>query len=128
MRASSRDDLKPSPTEAPLAEELPEVTSPESVAKTVQINAYERSPEARARCIEIHGTACVVCGLGFGKMYGSVAQGFIHVHHLVPISEIGSTYEVDPRGDLRPVCPNCHAVIHLGGECRSIEEVKGLLS
>jgi hypothetical protein len=25
------------------------------------------------------------------------------------------------------VCPNCHAVIHLGGGCRSIEQVKELL-
>jgi hypothetical protein len=31
---------------------------------------------------------------------------------------------VDPVADLRPVCPNCHAVIHLGGACRSIDEVR----
>jgi len=35
------------------------------------------------------------------------------VHHLVPISKIGKKYRVDPIKDLRPVCPNCHAVIHL---------------
>ena len=37
------------------------------------------------------------------------------------------TDEVDPVADLRPVCPNCHAVIHLGGACRTIEEVRRLL-
>lgn len=43
------------------------------------------------------------------------------------MSEIGMEYEVDPIADLRPVCPNCHAVLHLGGECRGIEEVRQLL-
>jgi predicted HNH restriction endonuclease len=28
---------------------------------------------------------------------------------------------------LRPVCPNCHAVLHLGGNCRSIEEVMQMI-
>ena len=35
------------------------------------------------------------------------------VHHLTPLSEIEEEYEVDPINDLRPVCPNCHAIIHL---------------
>jgi predicted HNH restriction endonuclease len=29
---------------------------------------------------------------------------------------------------LRPVCPNCHDVLHLSGRCRRIEEVRRLLS
>jgi 5-methylcytosine-specific restriction enzyme A len=56
-------------------------------------------------------------------VYGKVADGYIHVHHLRPLSEINGEYVVDPVQDLRPVCPNCHAVLHLGGQCRSIEEV-----
>jgi predicted HNH restriction endonuclease len=56
-------------------------------------------------------------------VYGKVADGYIHVHHLRPLSEVNGEYVVDPVKDLRPVCPNCHAVLHLGGECRSIEEV-----
>jgi predicted HNH restriction endonuclease len=43
------------------------------------------------------------------------------------LSEIGAEYQVDPVVDLRPVCQNCHAVIHLGGQTRSIEEVRQLL-
>jgi len=35
---------------------------------------------------------------------------------------------VDPVKDLRPVCPNCHAVIHLRGGCLSIEEVQELIN
>lgn len=90
----------------------------------VTINAYERNPEARERCIEHHGAICGVCRFNFEEKYGAIAQGFIHVHHRLPISEIQEEYEVDPIADLLPVCPNCHAVIHLGGKTRSIEEVK----
>jgi hypothetical protein len=93
----------------------------------VVVNAYERNPVARARCIAHYGPSCVVCGFDFGTVYGPLAEGFIHVHHVKPLSEIGEEYEVDPVAHLRPVCPNCHAVIHLGGECRGIEEVRRLL-
>lgn len=93
----------------------------------VTINSYERNPEARRRCIEYHGTNCCVCGFNFEEKFGAVAQGFIHVHHLKPLSEIQKEYEVDPIADLRPVCPNCHAIIHLGGKTRSIKDVTSLL-
>ncbi|MBF2077835.1 MAG: HNH endonuclease [Synechococcales cyanobacterium T60_A2020_003] len=63
----------------------------------------------------------------FEEKFGSSAQGFIQVHHLKPLSEIQVEYEVDPIADLRPVCPNCHAMIHLGGKTRSIEEVQSWL-
>ncbi len=36
-----------------------------------------------------------------------MGEGFIHVHHLKPLSEVGYEYRVDPIRDLRPVCPNC---------------------
>jgi 5-methylcytosine-specific restriction protein A len=60
-------------------------------------------------------------------VFGPEAEGFIHVHHLIPLSTIGTEYLVDPINDLRPVCPNCHAVIHLGGGSRSIDEVREML-
>jgi hypothetical protein len=93
----------------------------------VKINSYERNPDARRLCIEYYGASCCVCGFNFEEQFGSVAQGFIHVHHLKPLSDIQEEYQVNPITDLRPVCPNCHAMIHLGGKTRSIEEVKSLL-
>jgi predicted HNH restriction endonuclease len=111
-----------------LAEEVPDNQKlVEGSVCQVTINSYERNPEARTRCIEYYGTNCCICGFNFEKKFGSVAQGFIHVHHLKPLSEIQKEYEVDPIADLRPVCPNCHAIIHLGGKTRSIEEVKSWL-
>jgi predicted HNH restriction endonuclease len=93
----------------------------------VLVNAYERNTEARRRCLAAHGTTCCICGFNFGVVYGPDAEGYIHVHHVKPLSEIGEEYEVDPVADLRPVCPNCHAVLHLGGRCRLLEEVRQLL-
>ena len=108
-----------------LAEEVnAEAPLIEGAVCRVVVNAYERNPRARALCIAHHGASCAVCGFNFGSTYGPLADGFIHVHHTRPLSEIGEQYEVDPVADLRPVCPNCHAVFHLGGECRSIEEVR----
>jgi len=99
----------------------------EGTTRRVFVNAYERNPRARAACIAHYRPVCMVCECDFGAMYGEIAEGFVHVHHLKPLSEIGEEYVVDPIKDLRPVCPNCHAVIHLRGECRTINEVRELL-
>lgn len=111
-----------------LPEEVPADTPLiEGTCRTVQINAYERDPEARRRCIAAHGTRCCVCGFSFGAVYGPVVDGLIHVHHLRPLSEVGEAHIVDPVVDLRPVCPNCHAVLHHRGPPFSIEEVRTFL-
>jgi predicted HNH restriction endonuclease len=91
------------------------------------VNAYERDPRARQLCIARHGTTCVVCGFSFAAVYGPVADGFIHVHHLRPLSELGGEYEINPDEDLRPVCPNCHAVLHRRVPAFSIDEVRAFL-
>lgn len=106
---------------------LPGETFPEGATRQVLVNTYERNPAARRRCIDHYGARCIVCEFDFGAVYGEAAEGFIHVHHLKPLAEIGATYEVDPVVDLRPVCPNCHGVIHLRVPPYSIEEVTELL-
>jgi hypothetical protein len=100
----------------------------EGATRRITVNAYERNAAAREKCIQQQGTACCICGFDFGKVYGPVAEGYIHVHHVKPLAEIKSTYEINPKTDLRPVCPNCHSVLHLGGVLRSIEEVKAMRS
>jgi hypothetical protein len=93
----------------------------------VTVNAYERDPRARHLCVASHGATCVVCGFSFGSAYGPVADGFIHVHHLRPLSELGGEYKIDPVEDLRPVCPNCHAVLHRRVPAFSVDEVRAFL-
>ena len=96
----------------------------EGSMKQIVVNAYERDPRARRACIEHHGMRCAICRFDFGEFYGPEAEGFIHVHHIKPLNEIGKRYEVDPIKDLLPLCPNCHAFIHLGRETRDVEQVR----
>ncbi|HVE70782.1 MAG TPA: HNH endonuclease [Thermoanaerobaculia bacterium] len=98
----------------------------EGAVRHVRVNAYERNPVARRRCLEAHGCACTVCGFDFGEVYGPHAAGYIHVHHLTPLSEIREEYEIDPVVDMVPLCPNCHAAIHLRTPPFSIEEMQVL--
>jgi 5-methylcytosine-specific restriction protein A len=108
-----------------LAEELstPEKYS-EGAKFSVTINAYERNPKARAACIAHYGHVCAVCGFDFSRVYGSLGEGFIHVHHIIPIGQIGEQYEINPITDLVPVCPNCHAMIHRMEPPLTIEELR----
>ena len=78
----------------------------------VEISIYERSREARQKCVTHYGYACIVCGFDFEAVYGGIGKDFIEVHHLIPLSELNKSYVVHPVRDLRPVCPNCHAMIH----------------
>lgn len=96
----------------------------EGTPNQVVVTKYERSPYARKKCLEFHGYSCVVCGFNFQRFYGDVGKDFIHVHHLIKVSSIGQTYDVDPINDLRPVCPNCHAIIHKRKIAFTIDEVK----
>ena len=69
----------------------------------------------------------VIFKIDFEKAYGEVGKNIIHVHHLKPLSEIKDEYKVDPENDLRPVCPNCHMIIHRRKPVFSIDEVKAML-
>jgi 5-methylcytosine-specific restriction enzyme A len=87
-------------------------TLEEGARKTVTVNLYERNPIARKQCIDYYGVQCQVCELDFENTYGQVGKEFIHVHHIKPLNEVKHDYVVDPKKDLIPVCPNCHAMLH----------------
>jgi 5-methylcytosine-specific restriction protein A len=77
-------------------------------------------------CIEHNRPVCSICGFDFEEKYGPRGKGFIHVHHVIPIHQIGKEYKIDYRKDLIPVCPNCHAMLHrkFNGKEPSIAELK----
>ncbi|AHF13337.1 hypothetical protein BARVI_12060 [Barnesiella viscericola DSM 18177] len=85
----------------------------EGTKQQVLVNKYERNPRARKMCIQKYGCICNICQFDFQKQYGELGKDFIHVHHIIPISENkGRSYKVDYENDLIPVCPNCHAMLH----------------
>ena len=74
--------------------------------------AIKRSKAAREEAIRIHGTICHVCGFDFEETYGQLGEGFIEVHHIVPLSKRAKRKPTDPRKDLVCLCANCHRMIH----------------
>jgi len=97
----------------------------EGVQKVMTVTVYERNKEAREKCIEHWKCVCAICGFDFEKVYGKIGTGYIHVHHLNPISTIKEEYKIDPINDMRPVCPNCHSIIHRDKDnVMTIEELK----
>jgi len=95
--------------------------------KQVRVNAYERDPRARKACLKHHGLNCAVCGFDFEATYGELGKNFIHVHHLRPLALTSGECELDPVNDLRPVCPNCHAMLHRREQTLTIEELQAIL-
>ena len=81
----------------------------------ILVNRYERDPGARKTCLKhFGGASCQICKLDLGQKYGELGNGFIHVHHLLPETLRQEGYEIDPKTELLPVCPNCHAMLHYG--------------
>ena len=114
----------------PLPDEIPTSKHEqlfEGAKRIITVNAYERSSKAKQLCIKYYGTTCIICKFDFEKRYGEHGKDFIHVHHLTPIADIGEHYEVDPIEDLRPVCPNCHAMLHRIEPLLTIDELKSML-
>lgn len=87
---------------------------------------YERRPINREICLSVRGRRCYCCNMDFGEVYGSFAEGYIEVHHTTPASQMGPGYKVDPVAELVPVCSNCHSIIHLGKQARSVDEVRAI--
>lgn len=96
----------------------------EGARRRVTVNAYERNLQARQICLNTHGYRCSVCEMSFEEYYGDIGRGFIHVHHIKELSSIRGEYEIDPVKDLRPVCPNCHAMLHKKKRAFSVDELR----
>ena len=110
-------------------DDISDQSSYEGAKIQVTVNKYERKPKNRRDCILHWGLQCAVCDFDFKKVYGDLGTGFIHVHHIKPLHEIGESYKCDPKNDLRPVCPNCHSMLHRKrNKVLSIEELKVLLN
>jgi hypothetical protein len=99
-------------------------TFTEGGRRRVEISVRERSASARLACIRNYGTVCFVCGFNFGQFYGTVAEGFIEVHHRKQISESSDLRVVDAVSDLIPLCANCHRIVHLASPPIDVDILK----
>ncbi|ORC19971.1 HNH endonuclease [Rhodococcus qingshengii] len=79
------------------------------------VKVRERNPRLRADKIaqsrRIRGDiSCEVCGFDFEATYESLGDGYIQVHHVVPLHFSGETES--SLNDLVLLCANCHQMIH----------------
>ncbi|MDR7081179.1 5-methylcytosine-specific restriction protein A [Arthrobacter ginsengisoli] len=103
-------------------------TYPQDAVTRVVVNRYEQDPDARRACIAHFGSSCAACGFSFEQKYGEIGIDFIPVHHIVPASQLGGSYELDPITDLIPLCANCHAMAHQGvGTPRTVAELRRII-
>ena len=89
-----------------------EFSREEGAKSTISCTKYERNRTNRARCLRHFGLRCQGCGELAEDKYGELGRDVIHVHHIVPVSEMGGSKPVDPITDLVPLCPSCHNVVH----------------
>ncbi len=62
------------------------------------------------------------CRFDFEATYGDIGRGFAHVHHVEALGERDEARETTLQ-ELAVVCANCHAMIHAGGQCRTLQAV-----
>ncbi|MEV0765180.1 HNH endonuclease [Nocardia sp. NPDC050435] len=81
------------------------------------VKVRERNPKLRREKIALArrnrgDISCEICGFDFEKSYPGLGDGYVQVHHVVPLhfsGEIESTLD-----DLVLVCANCHQMLHRG--------------
>lgn len=93
----------------------------EGFKKAIISNMYERSKKLRDEAIKKYKDAgiisCNCCNFNFDKFYGKkTGAGYIEVHHIKPIFKYQNQdlkkFIKDALENLRPVCSNCHRMIH----------------
>ena len=90
----------------------------------VSLTRIERSEAARRKCIDHWKPVCACCNFNFYEVYGERGRGFIHVHHLKPLADKVNRSPVDYINDLRPVCANCHSMIHRQKPMLTVKQLK----
>jgi 5-methylcytosine-specific restriction protein A len=118
-----------------LGDEMGDEFLPVENTSLIEIRRYrahrriERSASASRLAKKYHGTRCQVCSFQFAEKYGSLGEGFIEVHHLLPIStlEEGVPVRYDVAGDFAVLCPNCHRMLHRTPDPSDLDGFRQLL-
>lgn len=90
----------------------------EGTPKEILRTEFERDPRLRRACINHYAKRmggqirCFACKFDFEARYGEVGIGYIHVHHELPLSLARRRHRPDPIKEMKPLCANCHAIIH----------------
>jgi 5-methylcytosine-specific restriction enzyme A len=95
-------------------------------AKRYRLHKHIERRAGHARIVkQLLGTRCMGCNKEMEEVYGSLARGLIHAHHLAPLSSLDMNQKIklNPKKDFAVLCPNCHSVIH---RMTDVSDLKGL--
>jgi predicted HNH restriction endonuclease len=111
------------------------VTEGTAVSKETVIK--KRSRKLRMAAIEHYRKSdgkiyCAACGFCFEDKYGDIGKDFIEIHHENPVYQYSDdgfeAYVSEAVKKVRPLCANCHRMIHHNGKRPlSINELKKLI-
>lgn len=116
LAATLRDQIIAPPDAAPADDaDLDELTAHEGRALAVTHLRRERNPKLRAAklaAVTAKGLpiACEVCGFDFAAQYGEPGEGYIEVHHVLPLHASGPV--LTRLDDLALLRSSCHRTIH----------------
>jgi 5-methylcytosine-specific restriction endonuclease McrA len=109
---------------APASKKDPIEEFDEGFKKEIVIEVSTRDRKLTAAAKKKYGTKCAVCSFDFGAYYGDHGDGFIEIHHLVRIAEGSRKTTLE---DVRPVCSNCHRMLHRGNTMLTNEQLKDII-
>lgn len=105
---------------------IEEETYLEGESRMRETTSNKRNPKARQLCLDHYGLQCYVCGFRFEERYGKGAS-LVEAHHENPPSPRDGDEETDPVEDMKPLCPNCHAIAHLRRPPYTPEEIQEMI-
>lgn len=103
----------------------------EGKVRTIQHLSFERNNKLAAlkkaeAVAQLGSLRCEGCGMSFSERYGLHGDGFIEIHHTLPLSEYGGARRTS-LDDLALLCANCHRMIHRHRKWLTIADLKAVL-
>ncbi|MBB6121637.1 HNH endonuclease [Nocardiopsis algeriensis] len=108
-----------------------EISAPEGRLLIRKHYARERSRTLRTQKIKQtraqgRPIACEACSFDFAEAYGDRGDGYIEVHHIVPLHHVGeSTTRLE---DLALLCANCHRMVHVSKPWLTVDQLSALVA
>lgn len=106
------------------------LSAPEGRVLAVTHLRRERDPKLRRAKLDAatrqgQAFACEVCEFNFADRYGDLGEGYIEVHHILPLHASGPV--TTRLEDLALLCSNCHRMIHRARPWLTPGQLKSLL-
>lgn len=88
----------------------------------------ERNPRAAKVAKTGRPAICDACGFDFSIRYGSLGEGYIEAHHLLPLGKIPEGKAVTYfAADFALLCANCHRMIHRLDDPSDLERLRSII-